>query len=238
MKHMVSAAAVLIASCAPVWAQETNSLAGEELGSPEYSASLEEAAWDWKPGDLVFRNGLNSFDDLIREAEGGQWASVAVLRPSSGGPVAIFVDEKIGVTETPLDYFIDGGPYAVFRVRGLEEHRSAEYHAGPMALFAGITALEVPYDFEMMYENKKFYNAELAFASALNAGVILGSPQPLRDLTTYDSPLGKALLERWREHSFCIEAMDELMCWEWVRNLSVVTPKTILASDALDQVYP
>ncbi|MBN8632596.1 MAG: hypothetical protein J0L76_17295 [Rhodobacterales bacterium] len=238
MRRTILASSAALVLGVPAWTQDDDSLAGPELSQPYSSASLEEAAWDWKPGDLVFRNDLNRFDDLLREAEGGQWASVAVLRPSSGGPVAIFVDEQIGVTETPLDAFIDGGPYAVFRVRGIEEHRSEEYHAGPMALFAGITALEVPYDHEMMYENQKFYNAELAFASALNAGVILGSPKPLRDLTTHDAPLGQALLERWREHSFCIEAMDELMCWEWVRNLSVVTARSMLASDALEQVYP
>ncbi|WP_085786743.1 YiiX/YebB-like N1pC/P60 family cysteine hydrolase [Ketogulonicigenium robustum] len=238
MKRKILATFVVFIFGVPAWAQEDNSLAGPELGSSQYSASLEEAAWNWVPGDLVFRNDLNRFDEIVRDAEAGEWASVAILRPSSGGPVAIYVDEGSGVTETPLDYFIDGKPYVVFRIQGLEEYRSEEYHAGPMALFAGITALELPYDHEMLFENKKFYNAELIFAAALNAGVILGKPTPLRDLTTQEAPLGRALLERWREHSFCIEATDELMCWEWMRNLAIVTPKMIVSSDAVEQVYP
>lgn len=138
----------------------------------------------------MFRNGLNRFDETVRDAESGVWASVTVLRPTSGGPVAIYVDEQIGVTETPLEHFIEGAPYAVFRIRGLEEHRSEELHAGPMALFAGITALETPYDYEIIFENKKFYNAELVFATALNAGFILGklnSPEFLRRLRVSSS---------------------------------------------------
>lgn len=222
----------------PASAQDARSLAGLGLGRSEYSAEIEEAAWDWLPGDMVFRNGLNPFDEVVREAEAGSWASVAVLRPSSGGPVAIYVDEQSGVTETPLEYFIDAAPYAVYRILGLEEHRSEAYHAGPMALFAGITALETPYDHEMLFDNKKFYNAELIFAAALNAGVILGTPKPLRDLTTLDAPLGRALLKHWREHSFCLEATDEQMCWEWMRNLAIVTPGMIVASNAVEKVYP
>lgn len=157
--HEKTALATYLAVCCSgqVWVHDDNTLAGPELGSSDYSARIEEAAWDWLPGDLVFRNGLNRFDEVVRDAESGEWASVAVLRPSSGGPVAIYVDEQLGVTETPLDYFIAGEPYAVFRIRGLEEHRSEEFHAGPMALFAGITALETPYDHEMLFENKKFY---------------------------------------------------------------------------------
>ncbi|TWI29208.1 hypothetical protein IQ24_03687 [Paracoccus sulfuroxidans] len=85
---------------------------------------------------------------------------MAVLRPSSGGPVAIYVDEQIGVTETPLDYFIDRGPYAVFRVTGMDAALTNSYDPGPMAAFSGIVALEMPYDADMMLENGKLYNAE------------------------------------------------------------------------------
>lgn len=238
MKRTIWAACAAFALGVPVSAQEGGSLAGPELGSSESSASFEEAAWDWLPGDLVFRNGLNSFDEIVRDAESGEWASVAVLRPSSGGPVAIYVDEKIGVTETPLDYFIDGGPYAVFRVNGMDAVATNSYDLGPMAAFALVVAMEMPYDADMMLENGKFYNAELPFAAALNAGVALASPKPLRDLVTMETPLGQALLKGRIGHYPCIEATDEEMCWGWMRNFAIVTPGMIVSSEAVEQVYP
>lgn len=238
MKRTILAAAVALTCDAPVWAQEDNSLAGPELGQPDYSDMIEEAAWDWLPGDLVFRNGLNSIDELIRDAESGEWASVAVLRPSSGGPVAIYVDEQIGVTETPLDYFIEGGPFSVFRVTGLEASLTNSYDLGPMAAFALVVAMEQPYDTDMMFENGKLYNAELPFSAAINAGVVIATPKLLRDMAEIDSPLAQALLKGRIGHYPCIEATDEEMCWGWMRNFAIVTPGMIVSSDAVEQVYP
>lgn len=238
MKRTILVTSLVIACYAPALAQDEDSLAGPELRSPDYTAGIEEATWDWLPGDLVFRNGINSFDEIVRDAESGEWASVAVLRPSSGGPVAIYVDERIGVTEAPLDYFIDGVPYAVFRVTGMDAALTNSFDLGPMAAFAGIVAMEMPYDTDMMLENGKFYNAELPFAAAMNAGVVLASPNPIRELATLETPLGQALLNGKIGHYPCIEATDEEMCWGWLRNLAIVTPGMIVSSDAVVQVFP
>lgn len=231
-------AAVIVAFCLPAWAQEDDSLTLPELGQADHSKITAEAAWDWLPGDLVFRNGLNDFDEVVRENESGQWASVGVIRPSGGGPVVIYADEEQGVTETPLDLFIDEAAYAVFRVTSLENVRAESYDLGPMALFAGILAMHMPYDNEMMLENGKFYNAELPFAAALNAGVLLVAPKPLREITTPDAPLGKALMKGRIGHFPCVEATDEKMCWGWMKNLAIVTPQMLISSDLLEQVYP
>ncbi len=238
MKRMILAASVAFSFSVSAWAQEDDSLAEPERGAPDYSAAMAEAAWDWLPGDMIFRNGLNAFDEIVRQNESGQWASVGVIRPSSGGPVVIYVDEEQGVTETPLDLFIAGEPYAVFRVTSLETVRAETYDLGPMALFAGILAMEMPYDTEMMFENGKFYNAELPFAAALNAGVMLVAPKPLREVTSLDAPLGEVLLKNRIGHFPCIEATDEAMCWGWMRNLAIVTPGMIISSEAVKQVYP
>lgn len=238
MKRTILAASVAITCCAPAWAQEDDSLAGPELGQPDYATMMAEAAWDWLPGDFVFRNNLNDFDEIVRQNESGQWASAGVIRPSSGGPVVIYVDEKHGVKETPLDLFIANEAYAVFRVTSLESVRAESYDLGPMALFAGIVAMEMPYDTEMMFENGKFYNAELPFAAALNAGIMLVAPKPLREVTTPEAPLGQALLENRIGHFPCIEATDKEMCWGWMRNLAIITPGILISSEALEQVYP
>lgn len=239
MHHMLLVAFVtVVAFCSAAIAQDDDALADLELVPQVSSTMPAEAAWDWRPGDLIFRNGLNDFDEIVRENESGQWASVGVIRPSGGGPVVIYVDEKQGVTETPLDLFVADEAYAVFRVNSLEAVRAESYDLGPMALFAGILAMHMPYDTEMMLENGKLYNAELPFAAAANAGVLLVMPKPLREITTPEDPLGKALLENRIGHFPCVEATDKEMCWGWLRNLAIVTPGMIASSDALEQVYP
>lgn len=199
------------------------------------SERFKEAEWDWLPGDLVFRNNLNAFDEIVRENESGKWASVGVIRLSSGGPMVVFVDEKEGVKETLLDNFIDGEAYAAYRIDGLDDLRSNSYDAGPMA--AG-RYYGHAYDSDLIFENGKLYNAELPFAAALNAGVLLTTPKPLREITTPGAPLGKALLEHRIGQFPCVEADDLEMCWEWLQDVAIVTPGSILSSPELQQVYP
>ncbi|MDO5641802.1 MAG: hypothetical protein Q4G26_05355 [Paracoccus sp. (in: a-proteobacteria)] len=38
----------------------------------DWAEIMAEAAWDWRPGDLIFRNGLDDIDEMIRQAEGGR----------------------------------------------------------------------------------------------------------------------------------------------------------------------
>jgi len=114
IKFGATAASLLAAVMA---ASESNAQQAEDT-----SSLMAEAEWDWRPGDLIFRNGINGFDDAVRSAEGSQWASVGVLRASSGGPKVVFVDEDDGVTEVMLDVFIEdilSDQYAVFRVQGV-----------------------------------------------------------------------------------------------------------------------
>ena len=54
---------------------------------------------------------------MIRQAEGGTWASVGVMRPSSGDPRVVFVDQTEGVTERILYEITDtraSNEYAVY----------------------------------------------------------------------------------------------------------------------------
>ena len=84
---------------------------------------FKEAEWDWHPGDLIFRNDINEFDELVRRADGAKWASVGILRSSSGGPRVLYVDEKAGVTEAMLYEFVDGltiDDYAVYRIEDVD----------------------------------------------------------------------------------------------------------------------
>ncbi|MFV0292680.1 MAG: hypothetical protein ACK5II_05485 [Paracoccus sp. (in: a-proteobacteria)] len=60
---------------------------------------------------------------MIRDAEGGEWASVGIMRSSSGSPRVVYVDQEEGVTEVMIEEFIDGlsdDEYAVYRIPALD----------------------------------------------------------------------------------------------------------------------
>lgn len=83
---------------------------------------MAEAGWDWRPGDLIFRNGINDIDEAVKRSFGLRWASVGILRASSGGPRVIFASQSDGVTEEMLYEHVEGlssDEYAVYRLRDL-----------------------------------------------------------------------------------------------------------------------
>lgn len=117
MKHMISVALATLALCSPAGAQEES----DSLVEPELNAAavhdMGEAAWDWRPGDLMFRDGINDIDEAMKRSFGLQWASVGILRSSSGGPRVAFVKQSDGVTEEMLYEHVEElspDEYAVF----------------------------------------------------------------------------------------------------------------------------
>lgn len=89
---------------------------------PDWARLMAEAEWDWRPGDLIFRNGLNDADDVLKHASDAPWATVGILRASSGGPRVVYVDETEGVTEVMLYRFVEEltpEDYAVYRIESL-----------------------------------------------------------------------------------------------------------------------
>lgn len=204
--------------------------------SKDWGAIMAEAAWDWRPGDLIFLNGVNEFDELVRQAERGKWGSVGIMRPSSGDPRVVFVDEARGVTEVILYEITDAraeNEYAVYRIKD-----AAPDSLGLLTNYSLLSAYEEPFDHLMLFGNGSFYNAELPFEAAMSAGYPLAKPQKLAELTDMDSPLAKAVLTGWQGHPYCVAALSETDCWEQVKNIAVVTPGALLASGALEQVYP
>lgn len=202
----------------------------------DWNAIMAEAAWDWRPGDLVFLNGVNEFDELVRQAEGGTWGSVGIMRPSSGDPRVVFVDETSGVTELILYEITDvraEDDYAVYRI-------SDAVPQGPALLmnYSLFSAYGKPFDRLMLFGNGSFYNAELPFEAAMSEGYQIAEPRKLAELTDMDSPLAKAVLADWQDHPYCVAALSDTDCWEEVKNIAVVTPGALLASGALELVYP
>lgn len=210
--------------------------------TPDYAAMMAEAAWDWHPGDLIFRNNFNDLDDLIRNAEGGQWASVAMLRAASGDPRVVYVDPDLGVTEMMLDEYIAGlgeDDYTVYRVGALDPNRPGkQMEMGPMAGFALFVAYGTAYDRWMMTGGDGFYNAKLPYMAALNAGVVLGQPVPLKQLGTASPALRDALLADWQAHPYCRVAQDADDCWSKIKDIGVITPHVLMESGDTIRVFP
>ncbi|GGX58433.1 hypothetical protein GCM10007385_28950 [Tateyamaria omphalii] len=215
------------------------SLSGET--AVDWHAIMTEAAWDWQPGDLIFRNGLNSIDEVIRSAEDADWASIGIVRPSTGGPRVVYVDETSGVTETMLDAFIaDVGEtdYAVYRVKDVTpELLDGQHIQGPIASYTLFVAYGAPYDTLFRFGNGRYYNAELVFEASLNAGVVLGQPRPINALASPESALGQLLLKDWAENPYCVATTSTEQCWEMISDAFIVTPASIIASDKLERVF-
>lgn len=201
----------------------------------DWDKIMAEAAWDWRPGDLIFINGISTFDDMIRQAEGGDWASVGVMRPASGDPRVVFVDQAEGVTERILYEITDTRApteYQVYRIKAAEEQG-----LGALTNYLLLSAYGSPFDPLMLFGNGKFYGAELAYEAALSEGHVLGQPRRLAELTKMDGPLAQALLSGGG-HPYCVAALSDADCWAELQNIAVVTPGVLLASGALEQVYP
>ncbi|RMC36029.1 peptidoglycan peptidase [Paracoccus alkanivorans] len=203
---------------------------------------FKEAEWDWHPGDLIFRNDINEFDELVRRADGAKWASVGILRSSSGGPRVLYVDEKAGVTEAMLYEFVDGlksDDYAVYRIEDVDPNEPDKLMVqGPLASYAVLSAYGAPVDNHLLFGNGSYYNAELPFEAALSAGISLGSPRPIEELASVDEDLRTALLTRLQDHPYCVVALAPDNCWDVLKSISIATPSVLMASDHVRQVFP
>ncbi|WP_406720790.1 peptidoglycan peptidase [Thioclava litoralis] len=219
-----------------------SALAAQET---DWAAIMAETAWDWHPGDLVFRNGLNAFDDTLRQAQGAEWASVGIMRASSGSPRVVYADEVEGVTEVMVEQFLDGldeGDYAVYRIEALDPNRTGkQMEQGPIAEFVLRKAYEAPFDPWMQLGNGRYYNAELPYRAALAAGVDLGPLVPLRKVAARNDAVKALLLQDWRANPACQPESGittKAACWDAIADGAVITTDGIRNSAAVTRIFP
>ena len=210
---------------------------------PDYDALMAEAAWDWDPGDLIFRDGISPADAVVARALGLDWETVGILRASSGGPRVVFVDPAEGVTEVMLYEFTEGlgaADYAVYRLRGTgAADADTPIPAGPMVRLALSRAYGAPADPWLILGDGTFYGAELAYLAALNAGVALGAPVPLRDLAGPPDRMDAALRAMLQGHRYCQHELSFDACWaDSLGAQGIVTTGSLIASGRLRRVYP
>lgn len=209
-----------------------------------HSEISPEAAWDWRPGDLIFRNGVNSFDEAIKRSFGLEWASVGILRASSGGPRVVFAHQTDGVTEEMLYEHIEGlapDEYAVYRLRDLDSDRDPDalMGSGPMVRLSLTIAYGAPFDRQFILGDGAFYNAELAYVSALNAGIAAGAPIPIRNLLDSFEDIDPELRDALESHRYCRYAQSFQECWTYdLGSQSIITTDGLIASGVLERVFP
>lgn len=211
-------------------------LAGE-TGSM-WQAAMAEANWDWRAGDLIFRSGLDPLDDQIAVAMGASFASVGVLRASSGGPRVVYVDPTDGVTEVMLFEFIEGlddGGYSVYRLDAATVWGQAD---SPISYNALLVAYGQPADPYRLPGGTAYYGAELVSLAALGVGVTLGAPDRISTLADEAPNLRAAFLEGWQDHPYCGYVTTKTECWEIIDDLALLTTASIMADPSLRQVYP
>lgn len=208
----------------------------------DWTEVMKEAEWDWRPGDLIFRNGLNEVDEMIRQAEGADWSSVGILRAASGDPRVVIVDEAEGVTERMLYDHIAGlapDEYTVWRIDALDATApGAQMEMGPVASYALLFAYGAPFDSLRMFGNGAYYNAELPFEAAQSFGVVLGQPKRLSVLGAANPALREHLLENWNDYRLCRYAASAEDCWSIMGEVAIITPGALIASGAMRQVWP
>lgn len=108
-----------------------------------------------------------------------------------------------------------------------------------MVRLALSVAYGAPFDPLFMLGDGAFYNAELAYQSALNAGIVLGAPTRLRDLLDDPADLDPAFRKVLEAHRYCNYELSFDDCWTHdLQNQSIVTTDSLISSGTLDQVFP
>ncbi|GHG78889.1 C40 family peptidase [Pseudodonghicola xiamenensis] len=199
---------------------------------------MSEAAWNWHAGDIIFRSGLDPFDDRIAAATGARFGSAAILRASSGGPRVVYVDPSDGVIEAALDKFVSGlgaQDYVVYRLAHAADWGQAD---SPLSYNALLVAYGHPADPFRLPGGTEYYSAELVFLAALGAGATLGKPTRLAALAA-DAPALKAVfLDHWQDHPYCRYIVTRDECWTIIDDIAILTTASIMAAPELRRVYP
>tara|TARA_E500000305_G_scaffold111923_1_gene129240 strand:- start:12886 stop:13644 length:759 start_codon:yes stop_codon:yes gene_type:complete len=203
-----------------------------------HAGEWDEAAWDWRAGDLIFRSGIDPMDDLIAQASEAEFGSVAIVRAGSGGPHVVYVDPLRGVTETMLDDFIaDLGEenYAAYRVKDMADWGQGD---SPISYNALLVAYGHDADRFRLLGGDAYYGAEMVFLAALGAGVALGASTKRAELAKNSPDLKEAFLADWQENPYCTYVTTRKECWSAIRGTAVLTSGAIQSDPGLEKVYP
>ena len=108
----------------------------------------------------------------------------------------------------------------------------------PISYNALLVAYGKPADRYRFPGGDAYYSAELVFLAALGAGVQLGQPIRLSELTRDRAELQDAFLNAWQENPYCQYIITKQECWELIRHTAILTTDAIMTDPNLERLHP
>lgn len=137
-----------------------------------------------------------------------------------------------------LDEFVAGldeSDYAAYSIREAGDWGQSD---NPISYNALLVAYGKPADRYGFPGGDADDSAELVCLAALGAGVQLGQPIRLSELSRDRPDLRQAFLRDWQENPYCQYITTEQECRELIRDTAVLTTQKIMTDPDLERRHP
>lgn len=174
----------------------------------------------YKTGDIIAHTSRSQQSATIASVTASNYTHIGIIVNRPGG---LYVLEAVGpVKYTPLQQFIDNGVGKRYTVKRLKPELQDKI---PEMIKHAESFLGKPYDILFDPSDAKMYCSELVEKAAEKAGVSLGKWEKFQDL------LG------WSRYNPVVRYKVEQRWGKLPDNIKMVTPKSIMESGNLTQVY-
>lgn len=189
-----------------------------------------------KDGDIVFNISPSRQSLPIALASRSLLTHMGIVRLDKNGK-AVVTEASATVRETPLQDWIDHGVAGRLVIKRPKEI-TPEQLEGVFAFTAKQAGK--PYDIFFTEADDRFYCSELVQdAYRAGAGMTLGTPQKIGDLSIDSGPVLALMQERWQAYPLCRngQAKNFTACLEIVKKQSLITPASIAKDAQLENIY-
>lgn len=186
-----------------------------------------------KDGDIILQTILGTQGMAIIAASSSPYTHMGFIKTSGKNPVVV---EAVGpVKETPLTQWIARGVgqrITILRLKDMTPEMAKKVAAAARKHYGK------PYDFYFLPDKKSFYCSELVREAYLGAGVTLGKPQKVGELTK-SAAMDTIIEQRWKYYPPCqgIAGITMEKCRKIIMEQVLVTPASIARDPQLEPVF-
>lgn len=186
-----------------------------------------------KDGDIILQTILGTQGMAIIAASSSPYTHMGFIKTSGKNPVVV---EAVGpVKETPLTQWIARGVgqrITILRLKDMTPEMTKKVAAAARKHYGK------PYDFYFLPDKKSFYCSELVREAYLGAGVTLGKPQKVGELTK-SAAMDTIIEQRWKYYPPCqgIDGITMEKCRKIIMEQVLVTPASIARDPQLEPVF-
>lgn len=186
-----------------------------------------------KNGDIILQTILGTQGMAIIAASSSPYTHMGFIKTSGKEPVVV---EAVGpVKETPLTQWIARGigqRITILRLKDMTPEMAKKVAAAARKHYGK------PYDFYFLPDKKSFYCSELVREAYLGAGVTLGKPQKVGELTK-SAAMDTIIEQRWKYYPPCqgIAGITMEKCRKIIMEQVLVTPASIARDPQLEPVF-